>query len=159
MKFTSSIMMPGNCLLVYKWVEVWMCIHSHYISCTCQEKENSIRHEDLGRDITTVQTLQRKHEAFEHELEALGNQVRTASVIQVHTFVYSLQMCVHMWALCAYVFSYTIYTYRSEILVQRQSGWQHHILVTMLKPSQLSRMRSTQLGRVCKTPLWWGRRN
>ncbi|XP_065894234.1 spectrin beta chain, non-erythrocytic 1-like isoform X3 [Dysidea avara] len=41
-----------------------------------QEKENSIRHEDLGRDITTVQTLQRKHEAFEHELEALGNQVR-----------------------------------------------------------------------------------
>ena len=75
-----------------------MCMLSHYTSCTCQEKENSIRHEDLSRDITTVQTLQRKHEAFEHELEALGNQVCAASVIEVHTFVYFLQnlMCVHM---------------------------------------------------------------
>ena len=31
--------------------------------------------EDLGRDIATVQALQRTHETFKHELDALGNQV------------------------------------------------------------------------------------
>ena len=65
-------------------VYVCICTHLHicmirdiwigYI-CIIQDKENSIRHDDLGRDIATVQALQRKHETFEHELEALGNQV------------------------------------------------------------------------------------
>ena len=40
-----------------------------------QEKELSIPHEELGRSIATVQVLQRKHEAFERELTALGNKV------------------------------------------------------------------------------------
>ena len=47
-----------------------LCINIH-----TQDKEHSIRRDDLGRDIATVQALQRKHETFEHELEALGNQV------------------------------------------------------------------------------------
>ena len=41
-----------------------------------QDKEMAIPHEDLGRSITTVQVLQRKHEAFERELSALGSKVR-----------------------------------------------------------------------------------
>ena len=40
-----------------------------------QDKEMAIPHEDLGRSITTVQVLQRKHEAFERELSALGSKV------------------------------------------------------------------------------------
>ena len=48
------------------------------ITCSAgylQEKESSIPHEELGRSIATVQVLQRKHEAFERELTALGNKV------------------------------------------------------------------------------------
>lgn len=40
-----------------------------------QDKEMAIPHKDLGRSITTVQVLQRKHEAFERELSALGSKV------------------------------------------------------------------------------------
>jgi len=44
-----------------------------------QDKEKSIPHEELGRNITTVQVLQRKHETFERELTALGNKVGLAT--------------------------------------------------------------------------------
>ncbi len=37
-------------------------------------KENSIPQE-LGRSIAAVQVLQRKHEAFEREIAAIGNKV------------------------------------------------------------------------------------
>ena len=40
-----------------------------------KDKESSIPHDELGRNITTVQVLQRKHETFERELTALGNKV------------------------------------------------------------------------------------
>ena len=45
------------------------------VAILSQEKELSIPHEELGRSIATVQVLQRKHEAFERELTALGNKV------------------------------------------------------------------------------------
>ena len=40
-----------------------------------QDKESSIPHDDLGKNIATVQVLQRKHETFEREVLALGNKV------------------------------------------------------------------------------------
>ena len=40
-----------------------------------QEKYSEIP-EDLGKDVNTVQSLTRKHEAFENDLVALENQVR-----------------------------------------------------------------------------------
>ena len=47
------------------------------IACVCvlQDKKVAIPLGDLGRSIATVQVLQRKHEAFERELSALGNKV------------------------------------------------------------------------------------
>jgi hypothetical protein len=44
-----------------------------------QEKEDSIPHDELGRDVASVTVLQRKHEAFENEGSALGSQVRDIS--------------------------------------------------------------------------------
>lgn len=41
------------------------------------QKENSLSVDDLGRDVGTVQVLQRQHEVFEHELKPLGNEVLT----------------------------------------------------------------------------------
>ncbi len=49
-----------------------------------QDKESSIPHEELGRNITTVQVLQRKHEIFERELTALGSKVHIVSSMAVH---------------------------------------------------------------------------
>ena len=37
--------------------------------------------EDLGKDINTVQTLLRKHEAFENELAALEAQLQVSIVL------------------------------------------------------------------------------
>ena len=59
---------------IHTYIHVTACTYVHMLHLS-QDKENSIRHDDLGRDIATVQALQRKHETFEHELEALGNQV------------------------------------------------------------------------------------
>ena len=65
------------CICVYPTVKFYICMYMglYYAYVYAQDKEHSIRHDDLGRDIVTVQALQRKHETFEHELEALGNQV------------------------------------------------------------------------------------
>ena len=52
-------------------------MHDESVHLCLQEKESSIPLEELGRSIATVQVLQRKHEAFERELTALGNKVRT----------------------------------------------------------------------------------
>lgn len=46
-----------------------------------QEKQAIIPEDDLGRDVATVEALQRKHEAFENELAALGSQASHSSVI------------------------------------------------------------------------------
>ena len=52
------------------------CIsYSHSSPLTPQEKEHSIPHDELGRDVASVTVLQRNHEAFENEASALGSQV------------------------------------------------------------------------------------
>ena len=48
--------------------------------------------EELGRDQNTVETLQRKHSAFQHDIQALGTQVRTIYTLYtryIHT-IYTL---------------------------------------------------------------------
>ena len=58
-----------------------LCVRAHCISyshsspLTPQEKEHSIPHDELGRDVASVTVLQRNHEAFENEASALGSQV------------------------------------------------------------------------------------
>ncbi|XP_037907780.1 spectrin alpha chain isoform X2 [Hermetia illucens] len=39
------------------------------------EKENALNNEDLGKDLRSVQTLQRKHEGIERDLAALGDKI------------------------------------------------------------------------------------
>lgn len=56
------------------------------ISCFCsdvdetkdwiQEKDEALNSEDYGRDLRSVQALQRKHEGLERDLAALGDKVR-----------------------------------------------------------------------------------
>lgn len=41
-----------------------------------QEKEEALNNDDLGKDLRTVQALQRKHEGLERDLAALGDKVR-----------------------------------------------------------------------------------
>lgn len=45
-----------------------------------QEKEEALNNDDLGKDLRTVQALQRKHEGLERDLAALGDKV--SSVIK-----------------------------------------------------------------------------
>lgn len=40
-----------------------------------QEKDEALNNEDLGRDLRSVQALQRKHEGLERDLAALGDKV------------------------------------------------------------------------------------
>lgn len=41
------------------------------------EKKAQLQTEDLGKDLASVQRLQRKHEGLERDLAALGDKVRT----------------------------------------------------------------------------------
>ncbi|XP_072162112.1 spectrin alpha chain [Bemisia tabaci] len=41
-----------------------------------QEKEEALSNEDLGKDLRSVQALQRKHEGLERDLAALGDKIR-----------------------------------------------------------------------------------
>lgn len=40
-----------------------------------QEKEEALNNDDLGKDLRSVQALQRKHEGLERDLAALGDKV------------------------------------------------------------------------------------
>lgn len=40
-----------------------------------QEKDEALNNDDLGKDLRTVQALQRKHEGLERDLAALGDKV------------------------------------------------------------------------------------
>lgn len=40
-----------------------------------QEKDEALDNDDYGRDLRSVQTLQRKHEGVERDLAALGDKV------------------------------------------------------------------------------------
>jgi len=41
-----------------------------------QEKDEALNDDDLGKDLRSVQALQRKHEGLERDLAALGDKVR-----------------------------------------------------------------------------------
>ncbi|XP_077298885.1 alpha spectrin [Arctopsyche grandis] len=41
-----------------------------------QEKDEALNNEDLGKDLRSVQALQRKHEGLERDLAALGDKIR-----------------------------------------------------------------------------------
>ncbi|XP_075227894.1 alpha spectrin isoform X2 [Lycorma delicatula] len=41
-----------------------------------QEKDEALNNDDLGKDLRTVQALQRKHEGLERDLAALGDKIR-----------------------------------------------------------------------------------
>lgn len=41
-----------------------------------QEKDEALNNDDLGKDLRSVQALQRKHEGLERDLAALGDKVR-----------------------------------------------------------------------------------
>ncbi|XP_024083018.1 spectrin alpha chain [Cimex lectularius] len=41
-----------------------------------QEKEEALNNDDLGKDLRSVQALQRKHEGLERDLAALGDKIR-----------------------------------------------------------------------------------
>lgn len=43
-----------------------------------QEKDDALDSDDFGRDLRSVQALQRKHEGVERDLAALGDKVRRA---------------------------------------------------------------------------------
>lgn len=42
-----------------------------------QEKDANLTMDDLGRDLASAQALQRKHDVFERELDAVEQQVKT----------------------------------------------------------------------------------
>jgi spermidine/putrescine-binding protein len=42
-----------------------------------QEKDEALDSEDFGRDLRSVQALQRKHEGVERDLAALGDKIKT----------------------------------------------------------------------------------
>ncbi|CAJ0583549.1 unnamed protein product, partial [Mesorhabditis spiculigera] len=42
-----------------------------------QEKDDALRSEDFGRDLRSVQALQRKHEGVERDLAALGDKIKS----------------------------------------------------------------------------------
>lgn len=41
-----------------------------------QEKDEALNNDDLGKDLRSVQTLQRKHEGIERDLAALGDKIK-----------------------------------------------------------------------------------
>ena len=41
-----------------------------------QEKDEALNNDDLGKDLRSVQALQRKHEGLERDLAALGDKVK-----------------------------------------------------------------------------------
>lgn len=45
-----------------------------------QEKDEALNNEDLGKDLRTVQALQRKHEGLERDLAALGDKVKIINI-------------------------------------------------------------------------------
>ena len=49
-----------------------------------QEKDATLSMDDLGRDLASVQALQRRHEAYEHDLLALENQVEVLTSKSKH---------------------------------------------------------------------------
>lgn len=51
------------------------------------EKDEALNNDDLGKDLRSVQALQRKHEGLERDLAALGDKVKISSVKTIHRCV------------------------------------------------------------------------
>lgn len=51
------------------------------------EKDEALDSEDFGRDLRSVQALQRKHEGVERDLAALGDKATFVSVVEVTRIV------------------------------------------------------------------------
>ena len=51
--------------------ETYFCLLCHF-----QEKDEALSIDDLGKDLRSVQALQRKHEGLERDLAALGDKIR-----------------------------------------------------------------------------------
>lgn len=45
-----------------------------------QEKDEALNNDDLGKDLRSVQALQRKHEGLERDLAALGDKVKQTDI-------------------------------------------------------------------------------
>ena len=60
--------------------------------------------EELGRDQNTVETLQRMHTTFEHDIQALGTQVCTCPhIYNIYIYIYIS----HTYTVCITYISYT----------------------------------------------------
>ena len=53
------------------------------------EKDEALNNDDLGKDLRSVQALQRKHEGLERDLAALGDKVRFFLIILLATQCYA----------------------------------------------------------------------
>lgn len=49
-----------------------------------QEKDEALNNDDLGKDLRSVQALQRKHEGLERDLAALGDKVTNCVSVKVY---------------------------------------------------------------------------
>jgi len=56
-----------------------------------REKDDALNNDDLGKDLRSVQALQRKHEGLERDLAALQDKVLTLFYfIAICSYVYSI---------------------------------------------------------------------
>jgi len=56
-----------------------------------REKDDALNNDDLGKDLRSVQALQRKHEGLERDLAALQDKVPTLFYfIAICSYVYSI---------------------------------------------------------------------
>jgi hypothetical protein len=51
-----------------------------------QEKDEALNNDDLGKDLRSVQALQRKHEGLERDLAALGDKVTKLCLVHLTMF-------------------------------------------------------------------------
>ena len=56
--------------------QFWRILKFLFLLCQFQEKDEALSIDDLGKDLRSVQALQRKHEGLERDLAALGDKIR-----------------------------------------------------------------------------------
>ena len=74
--------------------------------------------EELGRDQNTVETLQRMHSTFQHDIQALGTQVHTHCTHYIH-YVYTLYKHYLHYLHYIYIIDtfYTLYALHSHFIL------------------------------------------
>lgn len=63
-----------------------------------QEKDEALNNDDLGKDLRSVQALQRKHEGLERDLAALGDKVCLFMANMFCNFLSSKSLLIYCWA-------------------------------------------------------------